>query len=227
MWEERATVDGHVAFRAIIRAVIEGAEGHGETPDRKAAANLFAWTVAENADALAPALGSLMETVNHDDWFTALVASPSGDFMAAYGAAFVEAYHAAALDFRGAGTVGDYLGEPAPAELRWRAALHALWATLSAANAAVATPQRVIGSPTYVVYHYCISLGIVSFKRSSGIKVIPPGGSRFLAGLPYTLISLFAGWWGIPWGPIWTLEALGRNLGGGTDVTELVIAAAA
>lgn len=73
-----------------------------------------------------------------------------------------------------------------------------------------------------VVFHYCISIVILTFKRVSDIKVIPAGRSRLLAGLPYTLITLVAGWWGIPWGPIWTIQALVRNLRGGTDVTDLV-----
>ncbi|NOX58136.1 MAG: hypothetical protein GXP29_04670, partial [Planctomycetes bacterium] len=30
-----------------------------------------------------------------------------------------------------------------------------------------------------------------------------------------TLLSLTCGWWGIPWGPIFTIRALGSNIGGG------------
>ena len=40
----------------------------------------------------------------------------------------------------------------------------------------------------------------------------------------YTLISLLAGWWGIPWGPIYTITSLVTNLRGGKDVTQHVIA---
>jgi hypothetical protein len=45
-------------------------------------------------------------------------------------------------------------------------------------------------------------------------------------GLPFSLISLVAGWWGIPWGPIWTLTTLATNLSGGKDVTREILAAA-
>ena len=43
--------------------------------------------------------------------------------------------------------------------------------------------------------------------------------SAVVKGLPYTLLSLVAGWWGIPWGPIFTIGALYNNLKGGKDVT--------
>jgi hypothetical protein len=36
---------------------------------------------------------------------------------------------------------------------------------------------------------------------------------------------LLAGWWGIPWGPVWTLVTLGQNVSGGKDVTAPVLAA--
>jgi hypothetical protein len=70
-----------------------------------------------------------------------------------------------------------------------------------------------------VVYQYCISLVFVSYRRSSGIKSIRPGQSAVVVGLPYSLISLVAGWWGIPWGPFWTIRTIWRNLRGGIDVT--------
>lgn len=34
-----------------------------------------------------------------------------------------------------------------------------------------------------------------------------------------TLVTLIFGWWGIPWGPIWTIRSLRRNLGSGGEVT--------
>jgi hypothetical protein len=38
----------------------------------------------------------------------------------------------------------------------------------------------------------------------------------------YSLISLFAGWWGIPAGPIWTVVTIIRNTRGGIDLTPAV-----
>jgi hypothetical protein len=57
-----------------------------------------------------------------------------------------------------------------------------------------------------VVYTFVVSVVIMSFKRSPGVKLVRAGENRALKGLPYTLISLLAGWWGIPWGPFWTVK---------------------
>jgi len=70
-----------------------------------------------------------------------------------------------------------------------------------------------------VVYQYAISILVMSFRRSSDIYFIPAGESAVKKGLPWSLISLVAGWWGIPWGPIFTIQSLVTNLKGGKDVT--------
>jgi hypothetical protein len=75
------------------------------------------------------------------------------------------------------------------------------------------------GGTKLVVYQYCVSIVILSFRRSSGVKVIRPGQSSVIPGLPYTLISLLAGWWGVPWGPFWTIQTVYRNLRGGIDAS--------
>ena len=74
----------------------------------------------------------------------------------------------------------------------------------------------------FVVYSYCVSVLVMSFKRSSGIVFVPEGTSPFVAGLRYSLISLLLGWWGLPWGIFWTLQTLIGNTAGGRDVTETV-----
>src|SRR5215469_14023098 len=73
-----------------------------------------------------------------------------------------------------------------------------------------------------VLFQYCISLLVVSLRRSSPAMLIKPGDSAFAKGAPYSLLSLFAGWWGIPWGPIWTLMTIATNLSGGKDLTPSV-----
>jgi len=45
--------------------------------------------------------------------------------------------------------------------------------------------------------------------------------------LGFTLLSLVLGWWGIPWGPIYTVQSLWVNAQGGRDVTREVAAALA
>ncbi len=79
----------------------------------------------------------------------------------------------------------------------------------------------------FVVFQYCISIVVLTFKRGSGIYFIRPGESAIGKGLIYTFISLLLGWWGIPWGPIWTIQSLIVNFKGGKDVTAEVVAALA
>ena len=75
-----------------------------------------------------------------------------------------------------------------------------------------------------VVYHYCVSVILLSFKRNSAIRLIPAGTNRVVGGLRYSLVSLVLGWWGIPWGPFWTVQTIIGNLRGGTDVTDEILA---
>jgi hypothetical protein len=74
----------------------------------------------------------------------------------------------------------------------------------------------------FVIYQYCISVLVMTFKRSSGIHFIKAGESAAARGLSYTAISFFCGWWGIPWGPIWTITTIANNSSGGRDVTSEV-----
>jgi len=78
----------------------------------------------------------------------------------------------------------------------------------------------------FVVFEYCISIIILTFKRTSAVCFIKQGESAFGRALLYSLISLLFGWWGIPWGPIYTIGSLITNLRGGKDVTGDFIAAA-
>ncbi|HET6176633.1 MAG TPA: hypothetical protein VFE61_06865 [Candidatus Sulfotelmatobacter sp.] len=70
-----------------------------------------------------------------------------------------------------------------------------------------------------VCYSYCISLVVITFRRSSDVYYIPAGESAVPKGLPWTLLSVVAGWWGIPWGPIFTIQSLVTNFQGGKDIT--------
>jgi len=76
----------------------------------------------------------------------------------------------------------------------------------------------------FVFFQYCVSILVMTFKRSSGIYFVRHGESVVTRGLPWTLVSLLLGWWGIPWGPIWTVSTVYRNLSGGRDVTSEVVA---
>ncbi len=75
----------------------------------------------------------------------------------------------------------------------------------------------------FVVYQYCVSLVVITFRRNSPVKFIPAGESATAKGLPFTLLTLFLGWWGIPWGFIYTPQVIYKNLKGGTDITTAVL----
>jgi len=85
--------------------------------------------------------------------------------------------------------------------------------------------EAVVQGARFVIFQFCVSVLVMSFKRSSPICFIRPGKGAFGKGAPYTLISLVGGWWGIPWGPIWTLTTMATNISGGKDVTRQVLAA--
>lgn len=77
----------------------------------------------------------------------------------------------------------------------------------------------------FVMYSYCISIIILSFKQPSAIYFVRSDESRFAKGLPYTLLSMVVGWWGIPFGLIYTIWCIASNSSGGVDVTEEVLGA--
>jgi hypothetical protein len=91
--------------------------------------------------------------------------------------------------------------------------------TVADVNAQVAQGGR------FVVFQWVISLFVVSLRRNSSIYFVRPGESTLTKCLPYCALSLVLGWWGIPWGILWTPFSILRNLRGGIDVTEKVVPA--
>lgn len=71
----------------------------------------------------------------------------------------------------------------------------------------------------FVFFYYSFSVLVMSFRRASPVYFIPAGQNTLGKGLPWTLLTLVAGWWGIPWGPIYTVQSLAVNFKGGKDVT--------
>ena len=74
----------------------------------------------------------------------------------------------------------------------------------------------------FVMYQYCVSILVMTFKRGSDIYFIPANAKASSKGIGFTVISLLVGWWGIPWGPIYTISSVIKNLQGGIDVTGSV-----
>jgi hypothetical protein len=71
-----------------------------------------------------------------------------------------------------------------------------------------------------VFYEYCISLVFITLRRPSPLMRVPAGAGGLLPGLRYSLVTLLLGWWGIPWGFIYTPLVLWTNFSGGREVTQ-------
>ena len=76
----------------------------------------------------------------------------------------------------------------------------------------------------FVLFQYCISALVVTFRRPSDVYLIRAQENATIKGLPFTLLTLFLGWWGIPWGPIWSVQSLITNLRGGKNITPAIMA---
>jgi hypothetical protein len=71
----------------------------------------------------------------------------------------------------------------------------------------------------FVVYQYTISVIFLTFKRPSDIYFIRAGESAVKRGLVWSILTFFVGWWGFPWGPVYSIGSLYRNFSGGRDIT--------
>lgn len=75
----------------------------------------------------------------------------------------------------------------------------------------------------FVVFQYCFSIIVMTFKRGTNIYFIPAGKSTVKHSIGFTFMTLLLGWWGIPWGPVYTIGSLFTNIRGGKDITQEVI----
>lgn len=76
--------------------------------------------------------------------------------------------------------------------------------------------QEVQQGGKFVVYLYCVSILILTFKRSSAIYFIRANENAVLKGLPFTFLSLLAGWWHLQLLPS---KPLSRTCKEGNDIT--------
>lgn len=81
-------------------------------------------------------------------------------------------------------------------------------------------PAILAAGGRIVFYQYCFSILIMTFKRPSEFYLLRPGENALVKGLHCSFVSAIVGWWGIPWGPIYTIGSFIKNFGGGTDVTD-------
>jgi hypothetical protein len=64
---------------------------------------------------------------------------------------------------------------------------------------------------------------VMTFRRGSDIHFVRAGESTIKHSIGYTFLTFFFGWWGFPWGPIYTIGSIFTNLTGGKDVTQEII----
>ncbi len=74
----------------------------------------------------------------------------------------------------------------------------------------------------FMLYTYCISIIAMTFRRPSAIYFIKSNEIPVKHGWPFLLISTVFGWWGIPWGPVYTIQSIYKAFAG-TDVTSEVL----
>jgi hypothetical protein len=75
----------------------------------------------------------------------------------------------------------------------------------------------------FVCYRYCFSALIVTVMQGTDVYFVGASENRVVKGLPWSLLTLVAGWWGIPWGPIRSIHSLWINFRGGQDLTATVV----
>jgi hypothetical protein len=83
--------------------------------------------------------------------------------------------------------------------------------------------QQVSNGGRFVYFAYTISLLIVTFRDTSGVYLIRSDENSAGKSFLFTIVSFLIGWWGVPWGPKYTLQAIRTNLQGGKDVTDEVM----
>jgi hypothetical protein len=88
------------------------------------------------------------------------------------------------------------------------------------------TPQELeaelAAGGRFVFYEFCISFVFLTLRCPTSIRFLRPQEFGVVRGLPYVFLSLLLGWWGVPWGIIYTPLTIFTNLCGGHDVTEEV-----
>ena len=83
--------------------------------------------------------------------------------------------------------------------------------------------QLVAQGGRFVVFPYTVSVVVATFKRGSSIYFVRPGEKSIKHSYKHVLVNSTLGWWGIPWGPIYTIGSMYHQISGGKDVTPEVM----
>jgi hypothetical protein len=79
--------------------------------------------------------------------------------------------------------------------------------------------NAVSAQPRYVIFWYVISLVFVTSRRTIQGVFCPSCAPK--KAIQASAITWLLGWWGFPWGPIWTIGALSKNLSYGTQPADV------
>lgn len=64
-------------------------------------------------------------------------------------------------------------------------------------------------------FQFCLSLIFMTIKVPSGYLFTEKMFTVAMNNIAYTVCSLIFGWWGLPWGPIYTIQVTFSNIFGG------------
>ncbi len=76
----------------------------------------------------------------------------------------------------------------------------------------------------FVHFTYAVSVIFFTLRRRTDVFFLRAGESAGHYSRSSSVISFLFGWWGLPWGPKYTLQSLVSNFRGGKDVTDEVMA---
>lgn len=76
---------------------------------------------------------------------------------------------------------------------------------------------KIILDTELTQFQFCLSFGIFSVKTTSRYY-IDCYHHTTLIGITYSIISCILGWWGLPLGPIYTIQTLINNIKGGKKI---------
>lgn len=79
-------------------------------------------------------------------------------------------------------------------------------------------PHLITPATVLTRYQVVMSFLVVTFRFPTRIYLPEHEPTRLTAAL-CSVVSLIFGWWGFPWGPIYTFQVLGKNADGGLRVT--------
>ncbi|MCF7789282.1 MAG: hypothetical protein K9N47_24385 [Prosthecobacter sp.] len=83
----------------------------------------------------------------------------------------------------------------------------------------------VLRGGRFRIFRYNFSVIVMSFQRGTEMRYFRAGQGTGAHAWPWTLLSMVVGWWGFPWGILFTFQTIYTNCMGGKDVTPELLGA--